>query len=170
MTVGDDCFGERIQINFEAVIAKFKTYIETIALPNFFEYLLHFVQMFHGSFTVSNLSNLLSALVQRILAEHSAFVEAKKPKKTLDMRQGKVKKTKTGTKGIEFRIAKCWSVLRYIAEHSHFSDQMVPVIEECSVPLLEFMQNPEEVNFDDDLIFFIGSLLKKAKSTNSRIL
>ena len=86
------------------------------------------------------------------------------------MRQGKVKKTKTGTKGIEFRIAKCWSVLRYVAEHSHFSDQMVPVIEECSVPLLEFMQNPEEVNFDDDLIFFIDSLLKKAKSTNSRIL
>ena len=63
MTVGDDSFGERIQINFEAVISKFKVYIETIALPNFFEYLLHFVQMFHGSFTVNNLSNLLSALV-----------------------------------------------------------------------------------------------------------
>mmetsp|Transcript_10271 Transcript_10271/g.13916 ORF Transcript_10271/g.13916 Transcript_10271/m.13916 type:complete len:93 (-) Transcript_10271:1305-1583(-) len=47
---------------------------------------------------------------------------------------------------------------------------MVPVIETCSLPLLKFMQDPESVNFDDDLIFFISSLLKKAKSTNSAIL
>ena len=47
---------------------------------------------------------------------------------------------------------------------------MVPVIEQCSLPLLKFMQDPDSVNFDDDLIFFISSLLKKSKSTNSAIL
>lgn len=32
------------------------------------------------------------------------------------------------------------------------------------------MQNPEAVSFDDDIIFFISSLLKKAKCTDSPIL
>ena len=47
---------------------------------------------------------------------------------------------------------------------------MVPIIEECSLPLLRFVEDPDSVNFDDDLIFFISSLLKKAKSTDSVIL
>ena len=32
------------------------------------------------------------------------------------------------------------------------------------------METPDQVDFDDDLIFFISSLLKKSKSTNSAIL
>lgn len=47
---------------------------------------------------------------------------------------------------------------------------MVPVIEQCSIPLLKFMEDPDKINFDDDLIFFISSLLKKSRSTNSVIL
>ena len=109
-------------------------------------------------------------MVARVMTEHQALVDARTPKKTLDMREGKVKKTKKSSKNIEFRIAKCWSVIRYVAEHDHFVDRMVPVIEQCALPLLQFMQVPESVNFDDDLIFFIGSLLKKSKGTNSVIL
>ena len=86
------------------------------------------------------------------------------------MRQGKVRSTKKSHKGIEFRIAKCWSVVRYVAEHEHFADKMVYVIEQCSLPLLRFMQDPDSVSFDDDLIFFISSLLKKSRSTDSEIL
>ena len=47
---------------------------------------------------------------------------------------------------------------------------MVEIIESCALPLLQFMQNPEAVNFDDDIIFFISSILKKSKSTDSPIL
>lgn len=32
------------------------------------------------------------------------------------------------------------------------------------------MKTPEDVDFDDDLIFFISSLMKKSKSTDSQIL
>ncbi len=109
-------------------------------------------------------------MVARILTEHEKLILAKKPSKTLDLRQGKIKKTKKNSKNFEFRIANCWNVVRYVAEHSHFTDKMIPVIEESSLPLLKFMQDPEQVNFDDDLIFFISSLLKKSKSTNSLIL
>ena len=73
--------------------------------------------MFHGHFTERNLSQLLQAIVQRILKEHDLLTEAKKPKKTLDLRKGQVKKTKKSPKNYEFRIAKLWCVLRYVAEH-----------------------------------------------------
>ena len=129
MTVGDDSFGERIQINFDWVVEKLTGLVGELNLPEFFDYIVTFVQMFHNSFTELNLSSLLQAIVSRILTEHEALVKTKKPKKTLDLRQGKVKKTKTSSKNIEFRIAKCWSLLRYIAEHEHFTDRMIPVIE-----------------------------------------
>ena len=98
------------------------------------------------------------------------MIDAKKPTKTLNLGQRNVKRTKKSYKSIEFRIAKCWSILRYVAEHEHFNDHMVEIIESCALPLLQFMQNPEAVNFDDDIIFFISSLLKKSKSTDSPIL
>jgi len=63
MTVGDDAFGERVQINFDWVMEKLTEYITTLNLPDFFDYLVTFVQMFHGSFTEDNLSKLLNATV-----------------------------------------------------------------------------------------------------------
>ena len=90
------------------------------------------------------------------------------------MRAGKVLTSKSNKKAnqhSEFRIAKCWSIIRYIAEHEHFKGIiMLAIIEQSSIPLLQFVANPEAVDFDDDIIFFISSLLKKSKSCNSQIL
>ena len=63
VTVGDDAFGERIQINFDGVLEKLTAMTNTLKLPEFFDYLVKFVLQFHGSFTESNLSSLLTATV-----------------------------------------------------------------------------------------------------------
>ena len=59
MTVGDDSFGERIQINFDWVVEKLTGLVGELNLPEFFDYIVTFVQMFHNSFTELNLSSLL---------------------------------------------------------------------------------------------------------------
>ena len=69
-TVGDDAFGERIQINFDWVLEKLTSYTANLNLPAFFDFLVKFVQLFHNSFTESNLSSLLTAIVKRILSDH----------------------------------------------------------------------------------------------------
>lgn len=118
--MGDDAFGERIQINFDWVLEKLTGYVAKLALPDFFDYIVSFVQLYHGSFTESNLNCLLQAIVARVISEHQQLLETKysPQRKTLDLRQGKIKKTKKkSSKNIEFRIAKCWSVIRYVAEH-----------------------------------------------------
>jgi len=74
VTVGDDAFGERIQINFDWVIEKLSGYVATLNLPDFFDYIVSFVQMFHGHFTENNLRQLLQSVVGRILTEHDQLV------------------------------------------------------------------------------------------------
>jgi hypothetical protein len=47
------------------------------------------------------------------------------------------------------------------AEHPFFSNQMVPVIEHACTPLLLLIEKITSIDFDDDILFFLSSLLKK---------
>jgi hypothetical protein len=55
------------------------------------------------------------------------------------------------------------NIVRYIAEHIMFSGRSVPVIEEAISPLLRLMMDPSQIDFDDDLIFCVDALIRKAK-------
>ena len=48
---------------------RFTAYIEKLISPDFFDYIVEFVKMFHGNFTEDNLKLILDALVQRVLME-----------------------------------------------------------------------------------------------------
>lgn len=56
------------------------------------------------------------------------------------------------------------------AEHPFFSGPMVPVIESACTPLLLMITNVEHIEFDDDILFFLSSLLKKKQRTDSQLL
>lgn len=47
---------------------------------------------------------------------------------------------------------------------------MIRVIEEAATPLLLMISQVESIEFDDDILFFISSLLKKKQATNSQLL
>lgn len=93
-TTGDDNLGRRIQINFDEVIQRFAEYITSLNSVDYFEFIVGFIQKFHGQFTVDNLRWLLDALVLRIIKEHES--SSKKSKKTLDLRKGNEEKAKKG--------------------------------------------------------------------------
>lgn len=105
----------------------------------------------------------MDAIVARILQE--CEVSAKKGK-TLDLRPGAKKTVKKSNKKPSFhKIAKCWTAIRFIAEEPFFSSDMVPVIEESVKPLLVILTESKssETEFDDDIMFFVSSLIKKSK-------
>ena len=56
------------------------------------------------------------------------------------------------------------NVVRFITEHNYFSGRFVDEIEETLLPLLKFTAEPESIDFEDDLIFFIDTLLRKSKT------
>ena len=55
------------------------------------------------------------------------------------------------------------NLIRFVAEHEVFVGQSVQVIETCIQPLLRFADQPEAIDFDDDLVFCIDALIKKSK-------
>ena len=61
------------------------------------------------------------------------------------------------------RIGKLMNVVRFITEHEYFSGRTnIEIIEEMIKPLLQFMTNLQDIDFDDDLVFCIDALIKKA--------
>lgn len=59
------------------------------------------------------------------------------------------------------------NVVRFIVEHSYFSGRTnTQLIEELIKPLLQFMVDPKEIEFDDDLVFCVDALIKKSQSVS----
>ena len=56
------------------------------------------------------------------------------------------------------------NVVRFITEHEYFSGRTnIEIIEDIIKPLLQYMVNPKDIDFDDDLVFCIDALIKKSQ-------
>lgn len=55
------------------------------------------------------------------------------------------------------------NIIRYITEQQYFSGKAVEIIEEAIKPLLRLMVDPNQVDFDDDLVFCVDALIRKSK-------
>lgn len=75
-------------------------------------------------------------------------------------------KTKIVNTKANIRINKCWNTIRFIAEHDYFANRFLNIIEETLLPLFEYLVNPSEIDFDDDIIFCLQSLLKKSQTAS----
>jgi len=64
------------------------------------------------------------------------------------------------------RITKCWNTIRFIVEHDYFALNFLQIIEDTLLPLFEYIANPSLIDFDDDIIFCLCSLMKKSKSVS----
>ena len=78
--------------------------------------------------------------------------------KTLKAKSKKSKNTKAN-----IRINKCWNTIRFIAEHEYFVNNYLQIIEDTLIPLFEHLVEPSAIDFDDDIIFCLCSLMKKSK-------
>lgn len=81
--------------------------------------------------TNDNLTKLVQSLTSRIL------VDILPPKLTLDLRKGKNPKTKKQSKLPKIRVAKCWSLIRFLAEGA--SIEQAAILEQCVIPLLQLI-------------------------------
>lgn len=118
---------------------------------------MNLIGAFKTYLTEQHLVMLLQALVTQIVQDTN---DNKTSKKTLDLRQGKSSNKETKNKKLlKLRIARCWSIIRFLAEDPAivYSDQ----VEAIALPLLQKIA--ENVDFDDDILFFVSSILKKRK-------
>ena len=76
------------------------------------------------------------------------------------------KPIKTVKSKANIRINKCWNTIRFIAEHEFFVANYLQIIEEKLLPLFEYIVRPTTIDFDDDIIFCLSSLMKKSKQVS----
>jgi hypothetical protein len=115
--------------------------------------------------------------IQKEIYGQSGKEESKggaKGKKTLSLKGGKMKITDSSSKGgpihitekANIRINKCWNTIRFIAEHDYFANNFLNIIEDSLLPLFEYLVAPTSIDFDDDIIFCLSSLMKKSKTVS----
>jgi hypothetical protein len=108
----------------------------------------------------------MGSLVSRIQQELSEIEQSLPKKKTLNVKAGKGKiiggKKPNNTKG-NVRINKCWNTIRFIAEQDYFAANFLTIIETSLIPLFEYLVRPNSIDFDDDIIFCLNSLMKKSR-------
>ena len=132
MTTGvADSFGKRIAVNFDLIIESLSSTILLVKAPDFFEFIITFIKKFSSNMTNDNLTKLVQSLTSRIL------VDIMPPKLTLDLRKGKNTKTKKQSKLPKIRVAKCWSLIRFLAEGA--SIEQAAILEQCVIPLLQLI-------------------------------
>mmetsp|Transcript_30524 Transcript_30524/g.46787 ORF Transcript_30524/g.46787 Transcript_30524/m.46787 type:complete len:296 (-) Transcript_30524:1001-1888(-) len=90
----------------------------------------------------------------------SKYIE---PKKRLN-------KNKHTKKALD-HLHRCINILRFFTEHEHFSGKgFIQILEEEMKPILRYAANPEEIEFDDDLVFCIEALVKKQRGCDQVLL
>lgn len=148
-------------------------YNMTLSLHAYFDFLADFIKTHYSNFTQDNLVIFMRSLVARIQKEvegMQAKAAKKKGKgKTLNLKKGTISsplEVSQMNEKANIRINKCWNTIRFIAEHDYFADRYLQIIEETLLPLFEYLVNPLDIDFDDDIIFCIQSLLKKTKEAS----
>lgn len=58
-------------------------------------------------------------------------------------------------------INKCWNVIRLITELDSFMPRYAEPLEEALKPLYEFMVDPRQVEFEDDIVLTLKSFMRK---------
>jgi hypothetical protein len=139
-------------------------------VPSYFDFLQTFIQAHYNNFTQDNLVMFMESLVDRIQSELQEQEGAEPKKKTLSLKGGKGRITggKRGGNNAKsnVRINKCWNTIRFIAEHDYFAANFLSIIETSLIPLFEHMVRPNSIDFDDDIIFCLNSLMKKSKKVS----
>ncbi|CAG9324306.1 unnamed protein product [Blepharisma stoltei] len=59
-------------------------------------------------------------------------------------------------------ISKCWNIIRFIAESENITVEETIDLEQKLIPLFEYLKNPYDIEFDDDIVLFEIALIKKS--------
>ena len=122
-----------------------------LAIPHqkeksFFDALQEVIQSYTEMITPELLTALMGAIVQKVATENEAYKQAADKKKD------------------KIRILKCWNIVRTLVDSPEIIPKYRNELEQMLIPLFEFMQNPMECDFEDDIILAISSIIKKSKS------
>ena len=137
---------------------KFEKQILGIQIPNFFDVLSQIIMSFEK--TENNFfKNIFSNLCYRINLEAEKISQIKFVVQK-DSKKNKNNKEKNNITNQEIIINKCFNIIKLLLNNKIFVFNNYDFIENSLRPLLVYMENPEKIKFDEDIIYIIYILMK----------
>ena len=60
-------------------------------------------------------------------------------------------------------LVKCWNIIRHLVEYKGISTGQVLELEQMFLPLFKYIENPKQIEFDDDIILFEVSVMRRCQ-------
>ncbi len=139
-TIGDGDLVTRLDPYINKLFPLLCTMVSTIDLPSFYEILMTIIGCYASSID-ETLIKLLEALVARVETEY--------------------KELRARGERNNMTINQCWNVIRAICEQKMFFPAYLDKIENSLLPIFNYLVDPTNVEFDDDMIQVITALITR---------
>ena len=146
--ISDQDMVNRLELFINKVLPHLSTMVGTMSLPAFFDILSSIITSYSTAID-QNLIPLLDALVARIEKE---FRELRAKGEKYDL-----------------EISKCCNIIRAICDESSFYPEYLDKIENSLLPLFNYLVDPKNVEFDEDLIQYIAILIRRRESISENM-
>lgn len=141
--VQDDDLMPRLSEMLDEIVGTINMLTAQVKIVSFFEFLNEFIKMYKTQLVEKYITSIVQSLVQRIKYEQENNTEEK-----LHI------------------INKSWNCIRAIVETDSYIKPHYEVLENSLKPLFEYMINPGQISFDEDIILVIKSFIKKSKAVS----
>ncbi len=138
--IGDDDMVSRLDSYIGRLFPLLCEMTGTVDLPTFYEVLGKVIDCYAPAID-TDLGKLLEGLVRRVVAEHQEL-RARGEKNNMTINQ-------------------CWNVIRAICEQTEFFPACADTIENALLPMFNYLVEPKYIDFDDDMMQVIASLISK---------
>ena len=138
--------------------ANFENHIANIQISNFFDVLYQILLSF-DKFDNQFFIQIFDKICKRIKVEEERHRRLKfKVKKEKNKTKKKAMK-QTDLNDYNIIINKCFNILRMLINSKTFVVKNLNQIEECLRPLVEYMNEPKKIDYDEDIINIIYNLI-----------
>ncbi|EGR28514.1 hypothetical protein IMG5_173700 [Ichthyophthirius multifiliis] len=142
----DDGQANKVKQNIKEVFSTILPLIKICQFNQFLEIIFHIVKHHSDLLTQQNIIQCVRELTERVLIETQAY-ENKKNKDYLF-------------------INKSWNIIRHMSENPKIIPQYIDSMLHELKPLLQYVQYPEKIDFDEDIVLLVGSFIKHQKSVH----
>ena len=149
IVVTDHDVAPRLTEYLDYIVGEIIKLLDTVTFVNFYDFLNDFVKLFAQQLAGPRIISLVSHLVARISKEQAA------------------KRDGSAADSSAIVLDKCMATLRICVDNGVYMPQLQAPFTEALKPIFEFLADPTQIAFEDDIVLLVKSIIKKTKAVSA---
>ncbi len=146
--ISDNDLIPRLEPEIPALLMILNECTKKIQIKLYFNFLLELVNNYHNVIG-DDIIPFVESLVMRVISELKICHEKGEKNNLI--------------------INKCWNIIRQVVEFDSFIPEFYNNIEGTLKPLFEYILNPENIEFEDDIVLVVKTFIKKTKKVSTTL-